>query len=260
MQLHNRIAMKKILCILLLCPLFLSAQIDESDSLKIKADLSLTGIFQSGNVETIILRAKSGITYKPLKKWVAKTQNSYVYQEFGREKADADFLSLNFLYFNPEKKIYPQLLGFVSTNFRREIEIRSLFGAGFTFQVYKKDKNWLKFSLTSEFEQTNFDKTDFNVDAYDGNDEINTLRATLWINGKYYLFDNKVIVSHQSYVQPSLEDSDNYRWQADLGLEFPLWKFLNFKVNYLRTFESIVVADQKRGDEFLTFGFTLKSY
>ena len=252
--------MKQILYIVLMFPMLLTAQINESDSLKIKADLSITGFWQGGNVETLIFRTKSGVTYKPWKKWVVKTQNSYVYQEFGKEKADADFLSLNFLYFNPEKKIYPQILGFLSTNFRREISSRSLLGAGVTWQAYKKDKNWLKLSLTSEYEQTNFDNTDFNIDAYDGNDEINTFRATLWVNGKYYLFKKKVIISHESYIQPSLEETNNYRWQADFGLEFPIWKFLNLKINYLHTFENIVVADQKREDQFLTFGLTLKSY
>ena len=252
--------MKRRLIIVLFFPWLCFSQINESDSLKLKADLSLTGFWQGGNVETLIFRAKSGISVKPWKKWVVKTQNSYVYQAFDRDKADSDFLSLNFLYFNPEKKIYPLVLGFVSTNFRREIGIRSLFGAGATFQVYKKKKNWLKFSLTSEYEQTNFNSTDFNISEYDGNDEIDTFRATLWINGKYYLFKDKVVLSHESYVQPSLEESNNYRWQADFGLEFPIWKFLNFKINYLHTFESIVVADQKREDRFLTFGLTLKSY
>jgi len=241
-------------------PLGLTAQINESDSLKLKADLSLTGFWQGGNVETLIFRAKSGITYKPWKKWVVKTQNSYVYQEFGREKADADFLSLNFLYFNPDKKFYPQLLGFLSTNFRREISSRSLLGGGVTYQAYKKKKNWLKLSLTTEYEQTNFDNTDFNINEYDGNNEIDTFRATLWLNGKYYLFKDKLILTHESYYQPSLEEGNNYRWQADFGIELPIWKFLNFKINYLHTFESIVVADQKREDQFLTFGFTVKSY
>ena len=46
--------MKKILYFLLLFPIWLSAQINESDSLKIKADLSLTGFWQGGNVETLI--------------------------------------------------------------------------------------------------------------------------------------------------------------------------------------------------------------
>ncbi|NND15682.1 MAG: hypothetical protein HKN89_05110, partial [Eudoraea sp.] len=154
--------MKKVFYYLLLLPFFLSAQIDESDTLNLKANLSLTGFWQGGNVETLIFRARSEVSFKPWKKWVFKTQNSYVYQEFGREKADEDILSLNFLYINPERKIYPLLLTFVSTNFRREIDARYMVGAGVTFQVMKKKKNFLKFSISSEYEETNFDNNDFN--------------------------------------------------------------------------------------------------
>lgn len=246
------------------CFLFFSsvavAQINESDTLNIKANLSLTGFFQGGNVETIIFRAKSDISFKPFKNWVFKTQNSYVYQEFGKQKADEDILSLNFLYLNPERKLYPLLLGFVSTNFRREIDLRSLLGAGVTYQVLKKKKDWLKVALTSEYEQTRFKKTNFNTVAYNGSKNINTFRATIWANGKYYLFKNKLVFTHEVYYQPSLEKANNYRWQTDFGLELPLWKFLNFRINYLRTFESIVIENQKQEDSMLTFGFTLKSY
>jgi hypothetical protein len=240
--------------------MILSAQINESDTLNLKAKLSLTGFFQGGNVQTFIFRARTDLSFKPSKKLVFKTQNSYVYQEFGKEKADEDILSLNFLYFNPQRKIYPLLLAFVSTNFRREIDLRSIFGAGVSFQLYEVEKDWLKFSVTSEYEQTRFNRTLFNLTEYNGDESINTLRGTIWLSGKYHLFKNKVIINHESYYQPSLENSNNYRWQADLGLELPLWKFLNFKINYLHTFESIVIENQKREDSILSFGFTLKSY
>ncbi len=252
--------MKTIFYCLLFLPLVISAQINESDSLNFKANLSLTGFWQSGNVETLIFRAKSELSFKPWEKWVFKTRNSYVYQAFDKDKADEDILSLNFLYLNPDRKIYPLFLGFISTNFRREIDLRYLFGGGVTFQVLSKKKNWLKFSLTGEYEQTDFNKTNFNRSEYNGNEFIDTFRATLWINGKYHVFKNKVILSHESYFQPSLEDGNNYRWQADLGIELPIWKFLNFKVNYLHTFESLVIEDQSQEDTFLTFGLTLKSY
>ena len=242
------------------CPILLSAQINESDTLDFKANLSLTGFWQGGNVQTLIFRAKSNLSFKPWKKSVFKTTNSYVYQEFGLEKADEDILSLNFLYFNPQRRIYPLVLGFVSTNFRREIDLRYLFGAGATFQVLNKKNNWLKFSLTCEYEETDFARATYNRTEFNGDQSINTFRSTIWINGKYHLFDKKLILSHESYFQPSLERSRNFRWQADLGLELPIWKFLNFKVNYLHTFESIVIEDQKQQDVFLTFGFTLKSY
>jgi len=252
--------MKKILYYFLFSPIFLSAQINESDTLNLKANLSLTGFYQGGNVETLIFRAKSDLSFKPLKKWVFKTKNSYVYQEFGKEKADEDILSLNFLYFNPERKIYPLLLGFVSTNFRREINLRYLLGAGVTYQILNKKNNWLKLAISSEYEQTDFGKSNFTLSEYDGNKSLNTFRGTIWVNGKYHLFKKKVIVNHEFYFQPSLEQSNNFRWQADVGIELPIWEFLNFKINYLHTFESVVIENQKREDNILTFGFTLKSY
>jgi hypothetical protein len=252
--------MNKVLYYFLIFPIFLSAQINESDTLRVKASLSITGFYQGGNVETLIFRAKTDFSFKAWENWVFKNQNSYVYQAFDKEKADEDILSLNFLYLNPERKIYPFALGFVSTNFRREIDLRYLLGAGATFQILKKKDNWLKFSISSEYEHTYFSKTNFNYSEYDGTNAINTFRATIWLNGKYYLFKDKLILSHESYFQPSLEESNNFRWEADVGLELPIWTFLNFKINYRQTFESIVIENQKQGDRFLTFGFTLKNY
>ncbi|EDP70684.1 hypothetical protein FBALC1_07993 [Flavobacteriales bacterium ALC-1] len=252
--------MKKALVYFLIFPIFLSAQINESDSLKVKVSLSLTGFWQDGNVETLILRGRTDFSFKPWKKWVYKNTNSYVYQEFGKEKADADFLSLNFLYFNTEKRFYPQLLGFVSTNFRREIELRYLLGAGATYKIIEQKGHWLKASLTFEYEETDFKSSTFNISEFNGQGSINTFRSTFWINGKYELFKKKVILKHESYYQPSLEQSDNYRWQAELTAEFPLWKFLSFNINYRHTFESVVIMNQEEEDKFLTFGFTLKSF
>jgi len=91
-------------------------------------------------------------------------------------------------------------------------------------------------------------------------ESINTFRGTIWVNGKYYLFKEKLIFNHEIYFQPSLAQSDNFRWQGDVGLKFPVWKFLTLKVNYRHTFESLVIGDQKQEDRFLTFGFTLKSF
>ncbi len=238
----------------------INAQINESDTLNIKASISLTGLYQGGNVETIIFRAKSDFSFIPLKNWVFKNQNSYVYQAFNKEKADEDILSLNFLYLNPDRKIYPFILGFVSTNFRREIDLRYLFGTGVTFQILEKKKNWLKLSLSTEYENTHYNKTTFNYVKFNGENSINTFRGTIWMNGKYFLFKEKVILNHEVYVQPSLEQEKNYRWQADVGLEFPIWKYLNFKINYRHTFESLVIENQEQEDRFLTFGFTLKSF
>jgi hypothetical protein len=62
------------------------------------------------------------------------------------------------------------LLGFVSTNFRREIDLRSIVGAGVTFQIVNKSNNWLNLAVSSDYEHTNFAKTNFNRLEFDGNE------------------------------------------------------------------------------------------
>jgi len=55
--------MKKICYLIVLLPFCLSAQSNESDTLKWKASLGLTGFYQQGNVETAIFRAKAEMGY-----------------------------------------------------------------------------------------------------------------------------------------------------------------------------------------------------
>jgi hypothetical protein len=252
--------MKKFLIAFLFLPFLTDAQDTKTDTLKLKASLSLTGFWQSGNVETLIFRAKADLSYRFAEKWVYRTRNSYLYQEFGNEKADEDILSLNFLSFSPDRKTFPLVLGFFSSNFRRAIDGRYLIGAGLTHKIIEGKDNWLKFSVTSEYEETQFSQDQFNLTEYNGSQIISTVRGTLWLNGYHPSFNKKMIVKHESYFQPSLERSNNYRWQVDLGLEFPLIKYLNFKVSYLHTFESIVIESQQQEDQFVTLGFTIKNF
>ncbi|RMG64860.1 MAG: DUF481 domain-containing protein [Bacteroidetes bacterium] len=252
--------MKHLLFCSFFVPFCLFAQVNSSDTLRLKAGLSVTGFWQGGNVQTVIFRTATDVSARPWEKVVFKTQNSYVYQAFGGTKADEDILSLNFLEFYPNRRVHPLLLGFVSSSFRRAIRLRSLLGAGVSLQVLNKEAAQLRLSVTTEYEQTDFTQANFNVDAYDGQAYLNTFRGTLWVQGKYQLAEKKVVLTHESYVQPSLQQGDNFRWQATVGASFPIWKYLSFTINYRHTFENIVIEGQHQEDTFLTFGFTIKSY
>ncbi len=257
--------MKAILIALVCLIMFLVSenvigQVNESDSLNFKTDLSITGFLQQGNVQTIIFRAVSNTSFKINEQLLFKTQNSYTYQEFSKTKADEDILSLNFLYLNPLKKVYPLALGFISTNYRREIDIRYLVGAGASIRAINDKRNRLEFSLTSEFERTQFRSSLFNRSQYNGEASISTLRGTFWMKGRYVMMQNKITLLHESYYQPSLFERDNYRWRADIGIEFSMLKNLALTLNYLQTFESVVMVNQKRRDRFLTVGFSVSSY
>lgn len=242
----------------LLFPLLLSAQPASGDSIYFKAKLTVSGFWQSGNVQTSIFRSRTDLTVPITQNWMYENTNSYVYQAFGRTKADEDFYSLNFLYFNARGKIAPLLLGFMSTNYRRAINARYLLGGGVRFQLVKNAANDLKFALTSEYESTEFNQTDFNEKAYEGERFIQTLRGTLWIKGKYLLAQKKLILRHESYFQPSMLRRDNFRWWAEVAMEVPVWKGLHFTFSYIDTYESIVIQGQAQEDRFFTLGFVFK--
>ncbi|GAB4331908.1 MAG: hypothetical protein OHK0038_07110 [Flammeovirgaceae bacterium] len=235
---------------------FTFAQINEGDTLLLQAKLSFTGNWQTGNVELFVLRSKIDISFAPSKNIVFKTQNAYFYQEFYKKKADEDIFSRNFIYFKPQNRVYPFLIGFVSKNYRRKIDSRYFYGAGATFQIIKKSNHILKFALSGVYEQTDFSKNDFNEEQYDGKFQINTWRATSWIFGKHYFLKKKVILHYEAYIQPSIENKNNFRWQTEAGLDIPLWKGLNFTSNYIYTYEKIIIQNLKNKDSIMTFGLS----
>ncbi len=252
--------MKNILLLLLLFPFTVVAQESSIGASNWKADLNLSGFYQAGNVETKIFRAASTLSVKAYRNIFFETKNSYVFQEFGRTKADEDILSLNFLNFNPDRKLYPLALAFFSTNFRREIDLRYIIGAGLSYRVLNEANKSLQISVTTEFEHTEFGNANYNRSQYDGDATLNTYRGTFWMNGRYELVEDKLILMHESFYQPSLQESNNFRWRTNSGIAVPITEFLNITFNYQHTYESIVIAGEKKEDRFVTVGFTIKSY
>ncbi len=237
-------------------PIF--AQINESDTLTFQTKNTIISSWQSGNVDLLAIRAKLDLSASVKKKWVCKSQNSFLYQEIFKRKADEDVFSRNFLYYNPHQIFYPFVMGFISTNFRREIDMRYFTGIGITWQGIKSKNHTLKFAISGIYEETRFKNYVFNSDFYTQNNSniIATTRATAWIFGKHFVFDKKIIVHYDGYVQPSFERSENIRWQIDAGADFILPKNFSIVANILYTYESAIAISQKQEDTIVTFGFS----
>jgi hypothetical protein len=239
-------------------PFFTYAQVNESDTLRLQSRISTTGAWQTGNVEIFTLRGKLDFSTAIHQKIVFKSQNSYLYQEFFNRRADEDLFSRNFLYYNPQAKVYPFAIGFIATNFRRQIDLRYFVGAGVTWQVLRQKNHLIKLALSGIYEKTNFTTTTFNKAEYNGQNQITTWRATLWLFGKHSLLNNKLILHYDCYFQPSVSQTDNLRWQAEIGADVPLYKGFSFTTNYIYTNESIVTVKQKIYDNILIFGLSYK--
>lgn len=229
-------------------------QINESDTLLLQHASALTGSLQTGNIEAVALRLKADVSLAPSQWWALKTQNSYRYQEFFKRKADNDFYNRNFLYLWQQRRVYPFAMAFVSTNFRRKIDFRYFAGAGATWQLVRQPGHTVKTALSGVYESTRFAASVYNYPEYDGSEKIETWRATFWLFGKHALLNKHLRLYYEAYVQPSLERGNNFRWQTEIGLEWPFWKGLSFTANYVFTHENVVVSSVKQDDRLLTFG------
>lgn len=232
------------------------AQINESDTVKFQLRTSLTGNYQQGNVNILTIRSRVDFSYSPFRGFVFKSQNSSLYQEFSSKKADNDIFSRNFIYYQPLNIIYPFAIAYISTNYRRKIDARLFAGAGITYQLLNKPYHVIKLSANAVYETGSFNGTVYNYSKYNGSKNINLWRGTLFAGGWNYLFDKKLRFYYDGYWQPAFNDKNNYRTQFDLGIDFPVWKGLNFTMLYTFTHEHVVVAGIKQEDRILTFGLT----
>jgi hypothetical protein len=232
------------------------AQLDESDSARSQVRLALSGNRQKGNVDILMVRGRLDFLVKFHPHLIFKTQNSLLYQEFFEKKADQDVFSRNYLYFRPERKIYPYAIGYVSTNYRRKIDHRYFGGFGMTWQVVRSKGHSVKLSTNAIYESTVFDSQTFNFSEFDGQDQIKLWRQSIYLRGIHWMFEKKLMLYYDAYWQPQLIRSKNFRYQANIGVDLQVWKGLNLNANYLLAFESVVVEKVLQRDGIFTFGLS----
>lgn len=234
----------------------LSAQLNESDTLRFQGRVSLTGASQKGNVELLTVRGRLELSYAPGQVLVYKSQNSLLYQEFSGRKADADLFSRNYLYYRPSKKLYPFFIAYLSSNFRRKIRFRHFEGVGLTYQLVSTKNQVIKLSASTVYEATLFSEGIYNDAAYNGDQRIQIWRGTAYLGGWTYALDRRLRIYYDAFWQPGFSKKSNFRSQVELGIDFSVWKGLSVTALYNYTHENLVVRNMRQDDRILTWGFS----
>jgi hypothetical protein len=230
------------------------AQLNESDTVRLQIRFGLTGNYQTGNVDVLAIRSKLDFVYATGLAFVFKTQNSSLYQSFYGNKADNDVFSRNYLYYHPQRIVYPFAMAYISANFRRKIDFRFFTGLGLTWQLIQTKVHVLKLSGSVVYETTNFSGKVFNQDAFNGNSTVELLRGTVYMAGWNYVLDKKIRLFYDAFWQPQFSNAKNYRTQLDLGLDFPVWKGFALAISYTFTHENLVIKGVRPDDRLLSFG------
>ena len=231
------------------------AQLNESDTLKFGYKFTTTGLIQSGNVRQVVLSSGLDILhYSPVIS--LRSINSNVYQTFYGVKTDENFISKNFVYYAYQNSVYPYIMTWLETNYRRKIGFRYQIGPGISFRVLNTKNQLLKLSLTSTYEHSEFSKV-FAFENYNKiSDEINTWRVTSRLFGRTSIVENNLQLNYEFWFQQSIQDANNYRFHYQSNLVFSLSKKLNILAAIDGSYENIIPIGVKHDDFKFTFGIS----
>ncbi len=146
-----------------------------------------------------------------------------------------------------KKRTYVFGLATMEISHLRGIDLRQLAGAGVGYRVLQSERN--KLSLTTAIIH---ESTDFKERA-----TIVTQRNSFRMKGSHLFLSKKMRFNHITFVQPSLADFSNLRWNTLLSLELPLAKWIALRTSFSNSYESEVEASRKNNDSNITFGISV---
>lgn len=252
-----------ILVTILLAGVTCFAQLSEADTLRIQFRLNSGFFYQNGNVHMFSQRSRLDFVARTLNGKIAFTsQNSHLYQSFYKQKSDNDLFSRNYLYYRPKCKIYPYLISYISSSYRRKINFRGFYGGGVSIRLLNTPRNQLKISVNTIYEQTHYALSQFNLPRFNGDASMKMIRSTLYLSGLHAI-NNHLKIYYSTWYIRSVEKQflgakTPYRWEIDGGIEYNLSERLKLNFTALVTREGLFPVNVKPYDAVFVVGLTTK--
>jgi len=201
------------------------------------------GSFTRGNINRTLVVLRTELTVSgPI--FTLSTNPRFTYGKQNYLLAERDTYVDLFLDVLKENRIYGFGLATIETSNLRGINLRKLAGAGIGLRLYQTPQNTLTLTSAVIHEATDFRERP----------TLTTQRNSTRLKGKHSLLQDKIRLTHITFVQPALNDFSNVRWNTLISLELPLTRWVTIRSSYENNFESIVEAGRKRHDSRLTFG------
>jgi hypothetical protein len=204
------------------------------------------GNFTQGNVNRSLMVLRAEVTLEgPVLSFATNPRFSYGKQN--RVLAERDTYVDLFVDVFKKRKTYVFGLGTVEISHLRGIKLRQLAGAGVGYRLLQSDQHTLTLTNAIIHESTDFKERPTLV----------TQRNSFRVKGRHLFLSQRMMFSHITFVQPSLRDFSNMRWNTLLSLELPLNRWVSIRTSFANTYESEVEASRKHHDSNLTFGVIL---
>lgn len=226
-----------------------------TDTARIQYRLALMGNIAKGNIDRVILNSEATGAYVG-RGWGLSSRNTYFYFANRGIQADADFLSRNFVYLVPRRPLYPYLMYWQESNFRRKIDRRYQVGAGGSYAFVRTKNHRMKASLSLTHEATTFAGSRFAGNTDTTSSRIQRNRVTLrWI-GSHAWKSGVLKISYEVWSQLALDHRPEPRLYGEMNLDLPLVSHLTFRTTLLYAYEDLVYEQVKKQDFTMLLGLS----
>lgn len=204
------------------------------------------GNFARGNVNRTVMVLRAELLFTgPVISIV--TNPRFTYGKQNGILAERDSYGDLFVDVFKKRRTYLFGLGILENSNLRRIDLRKMAGAGLGFRVLNTKTNYLTLTNAIVYESTNFREKA----------TVTTARNSFRVKGKHAFLQDKIRLNHITFMQPSLSDMRNLRWNTIVSVELPLNKYVTLRTSFENFYESVVETSRKRNDSRLTFGVAI---
>lgn len=204
------------------------------------------GNFARGNVNRTVMVLRAELLFTgPVISIV--TNPRFTYGKQNGILAERDSYGDLFVDVFKKRRTYLFGLGILENSNLRRIDLRKMAGAGLGFRVLNTKTNNLTLTNAIVYESTNFREKA----------TVTTARNSFRVKGKHAFLQDKIRLNHITFMQPSLSDMRNLRWNTIVSVELPLNKYVTLRTSFENFYESVVETSRKRNDSRLTFGVAI---
>ncbi len=207
----------------------LNCHAQNKDSIRTQLSISLQGSYVQELTTRGIFPLRSYYSIES-RKIAWRQSNYYIFGLLNDQQRENEFFNRTEMIISPRKFIYPLAVGVYEFSAIRNISHRTFFGAGLGVDLIKSKIQSLSLNTVLAHEQTGFVK----MDGYE------TTRLTFRISGKHSLQNGHLFISHDSFINFSVEGNNNFRCRQVISLNFPIHKGLAFGISSDYSYEEVI--------------------
>ncbi|HOJ38738.1 MAG TPA: DUF481 domain-containing protein [Ignavibacteriales bacterium] len=212
-------------------------------------NIGVETVFTGGNVKQGIFTSRGEFSYsdsiiKPV------INISFAYGEENNIKKQHDLNLKTRLVLLPYNLFALNINGLYEFNYQRKIDIRYQFGLGSDIKIYNDDVINSNTVISVLREETKYNRTN---NAY-----FRSFRSNLSLINTIKFDEYRINFNTRFDVNSNLEQIKDYRWKANIIVEFALNGKYSFTTSYTGTYENIVLPERVKLDNKYMLGFSAK--